>query len=220
MNIVLIGGGTQLSYSVDIIKKQNLYNIVGIIDSQKQIGSTIYGYKIIGRQGDIKALADKYTFDGCVITIGDNWTRELIFKEINSKAPNLKWPNAIHPSVIIGENVTMGIGILAMAGVIINTNAILGNFSNYYTRCNVEHDCEIGDYASISAGVVLGGKVIVGKYTAITLNATVFDRIIIGENVVVGAAALITKNVPDNVLIYGNPGKIVKTRSLGEKFLK
>ena len=220
MKIVLIGGGTQLSYSIDIIEKQKLHTIVGIVDSEKNIGEKLYGYEVIGRQGNIEQLSVKFKFEGCVITIGDNFTRKLIYDEISQNVPEIKWPNAIHPSVIIGKNVSMGIGILAMAGVIINTNARLGDFSNFYTRCNIEHDCEIGDFVSVSAGVVLGGKVEIGKYSAITLNATVFDRVKIGENVVVGAAALITKNVPDNVLIYGNPGKVIRKRKVGEKFLK
>lgn len=219
MKIVLIGGGTQLSYSIDIIEKQSLHTIVGIIDSEKEIGEKIDGYEVIGRQEDIKTLIQKYKFEGCLITIGDNYTRKLIYEEISQRLPSIKWPNAIHPSVIIGKNVSIGKGILIMAGVIVNTNAKLGDFTNFFTRCNIEHDCVIKNYASISAGVVLGGKVIVGKFSAITLNATIFDRLTIGENVVVGAAALITRNVPDNVLIYGNPGKIIRERKLGEKFL-
>ncbi len=220
MKIALIGGGTQLSYSIDIIEKQNLYKIVGIIDSVKEIGSNLFGYKVIGRQEDIVELRVKYNIEGCLITIGDNWTRKNIYNQISNLAPKLLWPNAIHPSVIIGNYVSIGKGILAMAGVIINSNAHLGDFTNYFTNCNVEHDCYIDDFASISAGVVLGGKVKVGKYSAIALSATIFDRLSIGENTVIGASSLVTKDIPDNVLAYGNPAKIVRIREKGEKFLK
>ena len=95
-----------------------------------------------------------------------------------------------------------------------------GSSYNYFTNCNVEHDCIVDDFASISAGVVLGGKVKVGKYSAIALNATIFDRLTIGQNTVIGAASLVTKNIPDNVLAYGNPVKIIRNRIEGEKFLK
>jgi sugar O-acyltransferase (sialic acid O-acetyltransferase NeuD family) len=220
MNIVLIGGGTQVSYSIDIIEKQNLHTIVGIIDSNKEIGDKLYGYSIIGRQSDIVELVYEYTIEGCVITIGDNWSRKIVYEEISKHMPSILWPNVIHPSVIIANYVTLGKGILAMAGVIINSGAHIGNFTNYFTNCNVEHDCFIDDFSSISAGVVLGGKVRIGKYTAIALNATVFDRLTIGQNSVIGAASLITKDIPDNVLVYGNPGKIIRERELGEKFLK
>jgi sugar O-acyltransferase (sialic acid O-acetyltransferase NeuD family) len=220
MNIVLIGGGTQVSYSIDIIEKQNLHTIVGIIDSAKEIGTKIYHYSVIGRQEQILTLFEKYAIEGCVITIGDNWSRKKVFTQINDIIPNAKWPNIIHPSVIIANNVDFGKGILAMAGVIINSNTYLGDFTNYFTNCNVEHDCYIDDFASISAGVVLGGKVKIGKYSAVALSATIFDRLSIGENTVIGAASLVTRDLPDNVLAYGNPAKIIRTREEGEKFLK
>jgi len=220
MNIVLIGGGTQASYTIDIIEKQNLYTIVGIIDSNKQIGDDLYGYKVIGKQEDIIRLISQFNIEGCVIAIGDNWSRKRVFDQVNQMTPYLKWPNAVHPSVLIANNVKFGKGILVMAGVIINSNAHIGDFSNYFTNCNVEHDCFIDDFASISAGVVLGGKVNVGKYSAIALNATIFDRLSIGENTVIGAASLVTKNIPDNVLAYGNPAKIIRNREKYEKFLK
>jgi len=220
MNIVIIGGGTQLSYSVDILEKQNLHKIIGIVDSNRTIGESIYGYKIIGRQEEIIQLMDKHVIEGCVITIGDNWSRKKVYDQINEIAPNLKWPNAIHPSVIISNRVEFGKGILVMAGVIINSNAYLGDFTNFFTNCNVEHDCYIDDFASISAGVVLGGKVKIGKFSAIALNATVFDRITVGDNTVIGGASLVTKDIPSNVLAYGNPAKIIRIREQGEKFLK
>lgn len=220
MNIVLIGGGTQLSYSIDIIEKQNLHKIVGIIDSQQKIGEILYDYAVIGRQEQINELVIQYKIEGCVITIGDNWSRKIVYDQIRDIAPSLRWPNVLHPSAIIAKNVEFGIGILAMAGTIFNSNAYLGSFTNYFTNCNVEHDCYVDDFASISAGVVLGGKVKIGKYSAIALHATIFDRLTIGENSVVGAASLVTKDLPDNVLAYGNPAKIVRYREKGEKFLK
>ena len=220
MNIILVGAGTQLSYSIDIIEKQGEHNIVGILDSLKNVGDEYFGFKIIGRQEDIVNLHQQYKFDGCVITIGDNWSRKFIYDQIAKLSPILQWPNIIHPSVIISNYVKIGKGIIVMAGVIINSGSILGDFTNYYTNANVEHDCIIDDFASVSAGVVMGGKVIIGKYSAISLNATIFDRIVIGENSVIGAASLVTKNVPSNVLFYGNPGKVIKKRIEGEKFLK
>lgn len=220
MNVVLIGAGSQLSYSIDIIEKDGKHKIVGLIDSLKTIGDIHFGYKIIGRQEDIFNLQKQYQFEGCIITIGDNWSRKYIYDQVTNIIPSLAWPNAIHPSVIISRFVEIGRGNLIMAGAIINAGAILGDFVNVYTNANIEHDCIIHDFASISAGVVLGGKVEIGNFSAISLNSTIFDRVTIGENTVVGAASVVTKNLPSNVLFYGNPGKIIRNRVEGEKFLK
>ena len=219
-NIVLIGGGNQAHYTIDIIIKEGKYNIVGIIDSIHEIGTYRFGYKILGRQEDIVDIFNQYNLIGGIITIGDNWARYNISNQILEIIPNFHFINAIHPSVVIGSNVKLGKGITAMAGVIFNPKSIIGDFTFFATGAQVEHDCIIEDFASVSAGSVMGGHVKLGKFSALTLNVTVLDRLEIGINTVVGAGSLVLKSLPDNVLAYGNPAKIVRKRNIGEKFLK
>jgi sugar O-acyltransferase (sialic acid O-acetyltransferase NeuD family) len=219
-NIIIIGGGNQAHYTIDIIEKEDKYNIVGIIDSIHAVGSERFGYKILGRQEDILQIVKQYQVYGGLIAIGDNWTRYKVSNQILSLVPDFKFVNAIHPSVIIGNDVNIGIGVVAMAGVIFNPKSIIGNFTFFATGAQVEHDCIISDYASISAGSVTGGYVKLGKFSALTLGVTVLDRLEIGENTVVGAGSLVLKNLPDNTLVYGNPAKVIRNRIIGEKFLK
>ena len=107
-----------------------------------------------------------------------------------------------------------------MAGCIFNPKAVIEDFTFFATGAQVEHDCYIGKFASISAGSTLGGYVDLGKFSAITLGVTVVDRIHIGENSVVGSGSLVVNNVPDNVLVYGSPSKIIRERKPEDKFLK
>jgi sugar O-acyltransferase (sialic acid O-acetyltransferase NeuD family) len=219
-NIVLIGGGNQAHYTIDIIEKEGKYNIVGIIDSIHEIGSDRFGYKILGRQEDIIKLTKQYQIQGGLITVGDNWIRYIISNQILNLIPSFEFVNAIHPSVIIGNNVKLGVGITAMAGVIFNPKSKIGDFTFFATGAQIEHDCIISDFASVSAGSVTGGYVKLGKFSALTLGVTVLDRLEIGENTVVGAGSLVLKSLPSDVLVYGNPASIIRKRAIGEKFLK
>jgi len=219
-NIILIGGGNQAHYTIDIIEKEGKYNIIGIIDSIHEIDSDKFGYKILGRQENISQLIKKYDIEGGVISIGDNWGRYHVYNQILELAPTFKFVNAIHPSVIIGNNVKLGIGIVAMAGCIFNPKSTIGDFTFFATGAQIEHDCQIGDFSSISAGSITGGHVKLGKFSAITLGVTVVDRLEIGENTVIGSGSLVTKSLPNNVLAYGSPAKIIRNRIKGEKFLK
>lgn len=219
-NIVLIGGGNQAHYTIDIIEKENKYNIIGIIDSVHPINSDRFGYKVLGRQEDILQLVQDYKIDGGVISIGDNWSRYYVYNQISNILPNFEFINAIHPSVIIGNNVRLGKGIVAMAGCIFNPKSVIEDFTFFATGAQVEHDCYIDKFSSISAGSITGGYVKLGRFSAITLGVTVIDRIEIGENTVVGSGSLVIKSLPDDVLAYGNPAKIIRQRKKGEKFLK
>jgi sugar O-acyltransferase (sialic acid O-acetyltransferase NeuD family) len=218
--ILLFGGGNQLHYTIDIIEKENKYEIIGVIDSVHPIGSDRFGYKILGRQENLIDIIQEYNIDAGLITIGDNWSRYYVHQSIIKQIPNFEFINAIHPSVIIGNNVTLGVGVVAMAGCIINPKATIGDFTFFATGAQIEHDCVIEDYGSISAGSILGGYVTIKKFAAVTLNVTIIDRLSIGENSVIGSGSVVTKSVPDNVLCYGSPAKIIKNRDSGEKFLK
>jgi len=215
-----MGGGNQLQYSLDILEQERKHTIVGLIDSIHPIGSELYGHEVIGRQEDIRELVASSGAEAGLITVGDNWSRKLIRDAIVGRIPGFPFVNAIHPSVIIGNGVTIGCGVVAMAGVIFNPGAKLGDFSFYATGAQIEHDCEIGEYASVSAGTVLGGHVRIGRFAALTLGVTVVDRISIGENTVVGAGSLVLTSLPDHVLAYGSPARVVRSREPGERFLK
>jgi sugar O-acyltransferase (sialic acid O-acetyltransferase NeuD family) len=219
-NIVLFGGGNQAHYTIDIIEKEGKYNIVGIVDSKHDIGSNRFGYTIIGRIENLPNLISNYNIHGGIISIGDNWSRYKVSKNILNIIPNFSFINAIHPSVIIGNTTKLGVGIVAMAGCIFNPKAVIGDFTFFATGAQIEHDCIIHNYASISAGSVTGGYVTIGELSAVTLGVTIIDRVDIGTNTVVGAGSLVTKSLPDNVLAYGSPARIIRSRSLDEKFLK
>lgn len=217
--LVLFGGGNQAHYTIDIIEKENKYKIVGIIDSVHEIGSKRFGYTIIGRQENLIELIEEYRIEVGLISIGDNWSRYHVYNKIIEQLPNFEFVNAIHPSVIIGNDIRIGKGVVAMAGCIFNPKSVIEDFTFFATGAQVEHDCFIDKFASISAGSVTGGYVKLGKFSAIALGVTVIDRIEIGQNTVVGSGSLVVKTLPNNVLAYGNPAKIIRERKQGEKFL-
>lgn len=218
--ILIFGGGNQATYTIDIIRKEGKYRIAGIIDSVKEIGSEVFGCKVLGRIEDLENIYKEHDIYGGIIAIGDNYSRHFVSKQILVKIPNFTFINAIHPSVIVGGNVNIGVGVVAMAGVIFNTNAVIHSHTFFATGCQIEHDCEIKSFASVSAGTVLGGHVLLGAFSALTLNVTVLDRLKIGGNTVVGAGSLVLKDLPNDVLAYGNPCKVIRSREFGEKFLK
>ena len=52
----------------------------------------------------------------------------------------------------------------------------------------------------------------IGKRCFIAVNATILSGVQIGDEVIVGAGAVVTKDVPSNVIVAGNPAKIIREK--------
>lgn len=78
------------------------------------------------------------------------------------------------------------------------------------TGAQIHHEVKIGDFTEISPGAILLGQCEVGNLCSIGAGATILPKITIGNKVIVGAGAVVTKDISDNCLVVGVPGKIIK----------
>lgn len=94
---------------------------------------------------------------------------------------------------------------------------------------NVQENCvfhvDAGFPLTVGEGCTIGHKVmlhgcIIGDNSLIGMGATVLNGAVIGRNCLIGAGALITENktIPDNSLVMGVPGKVI--RELNEEAIK
>jgi sugar O-acyltransferase (sialic acid O-acetyltransferase NeuD family) len=218
--VVLFGAGLQCKVCIDILESEQQCKIIGIVDSNAPIKSSKYGYTVIGRQNELNDLISQYGRFSGIITIGDNYSRFIVYKDLMSQNIDFEFINAIHKSAIIAKSAKLGVGLLIMAGVIINSDSIIGDFAFLSTGAQLEHDGKMKKFSHLSAGSITGGKVTIGEFSTITLGVTILDRINIGDNVVIGSGSLVLKDIPSNVLAYGNPCKVIRTRKITDQFLK
>lgn len=73
----------------------------------------------------------------------------------------------------------------------------------------IAHDCIIHEHCQISMGVIVGGCVEIGEKTYIGMNVSIRDRINLGDNSVVGMGANVLKSIPNDVVAFGNPAKVI-----------
>ncbi|EPF4174597.1 maltose O-acetyltransferase [Escherichia albertii] len=70
------------------------------------------------------------------------------------------------------------------------------------------------DPVARNSGVELGKPVTIGNNVWIGGRAVINPGVIIGDNVFVASGAVVTKNIPDNVIVGGNPARIIKKLQL------
>ena len=81
---------------------------------------------------------------------------------------------------------------------------------------------QTGKNFRVGPGVVIGrngGFPVFGDNVYVAANATVVGDITIGSNVIIGAGSVVTKDVPDNVVVVGNLAKVIKTIDDNEELL-
>ena len=218
-SLVIIGSSGHAKVVIDIIEKQGIYNIVGLLGEKKNIGTDCMDYKVIGTEEDIQDILHQHPSCKVFVAIGDNFIRQKVSEKIISIAPTVEFAIAIHPSAQIGRNVQIGKGVAVMAGAVINSGTTIADGCIINTRASIDHDCLIGEYSAILPGATIGGNVTIGSSSILCIGAVVKQGIFIGNNTVVGACALVLENLGDNVLAYGSPAKVVKSRVLGERYL-
>lgn len=145
-----------------------------------------------------------------LISIGHNETRKAIAERLDTEGATFGW--AVHPSAIISPHALIGEGSVVMQGCILQSCCCVGRHCIINTGASVDHECIIGDYAHISPHATLCGNVSVGEGTWIGACSVVIPGVKIGRWSVIGAGSVVCRDIPDGVVAYGSPCRVVRNR--------
>lgn len=147
------------------------------------------------------------------IAIGTSEIRERIYKRYQHN-PNIRFANLIDPSAIISDKVTIGEGNIICAGSIITVGITIGNCSIVNLDCTIGHEATIRDFVTINPSVNVSGNVTIEKGCNIGTGTQIIQGIRIGKNAVVGAGAVVNRDLLDNCTAVGIPAKVIKIREV------
>jgi acetyltransferase-like isoleucine patch superfamily enzyme len=143
----------------------------------------------LGRNVCLYAFVNLY---GC--TIGDN-TKIGTFVEIQKNAQ-------------IGRNVKISSHTFICEGVMIEDEVFVGHNVSFINDKYPRATSSGGNLQTEADWQVVPTRVKRGA--SIGTSATILCGVTIGENAVVGAGSVVTRDVPDNTVVAGNPARILK----------
>lgn len=164
-----------------------------------------------------KAIKAKKTNKKHMSTAAHNKPKAL-FLSFKGQVPQITPRTYIAPSATIIGNVKIGPESVVLSTCTVrgdNDLISIGHHSNIQEASVLHTDpglqLLIGDYVTVGHRAMIHGCTI-GDNTIIGMGATVMNRAKIGKNSIVGANTLITegKEFPDNSVIVGSPGKVVR----------
>lgn len=194
--LVIVGAGSH-GYGIQTIVhaiNENRYewDLLGYLDDDSSKAGVIGPVN-----SDIKS---------CYYIIGVNNPnlKKALHKNISLK----KAATLIHPSALIGPNMTFGYGIAVFAGAIFTGKSTVGNHSHVNVGSTISQGSNIGEYCSIGPGCNIAGQVIIGSGTLVGTGASIVNLIKIGQDSKIGAGAVVINSFPEeNKTIVGVPAR-------------
>jgi len=203
MNIFLFGTGGHAKVVADVVERQGLHRIVGLV-SEDGLAVPFDRYSVVASNADFEKHLGPLNVEGAIVALGDCATRERLVRKIGRR---LVFVTAVHPQAVIDSSASIGPGTVVMAGVVVNAGAVIGSHCILNTGCSVDHDCQIGDFSHLAPGTRLAGHVSVGQGSFIGIGSSVIDRIRIGDHVSAGAGSVIVEDVPPDKKVFGVPAR-------------
>lgn len=131
----------------------------------------------------------------------------------------------IEPGAVIRDQVEIGDRVIVMMGAVVNIGAVIGAGSMLDMNAVIGARAVVGRNCHVGAGAVLAGvleppsaePVIIEEGVLIGANAVVLEGCRVGRGSVVASGAIVTKDVPEGVVVAGQPARVVKSVDAGTK---
>ncbi len=202
--MVFLAAKEQASTTIDLCDDLGI-EVHGFLDDTLDVGSEVCGRPVLGGFGLIEDadLREKFDFN---VAVGQpdvrlTWGRRI--RELGGGLPSL-----IHPTAVVSKTFTHGYGLLINAFVAIYHNASAGDMVLIDNHSTVAHDVVLEDGAHAAPGARLLGASRIGRAVYVGTNATVLPSMAVGPRSVIGAGAVVSKNIPSDVVAVGVPAKV------------
>lgn len=199
--MIIIGAGAQTKYVLEVLLEgqETIEKILDPIGGM--VGRNIRGF-------EIQKFDETLCYFLVVICVSDSNLKQELYYTLK-KTGNV-FPKIVHKKSVVSEVVKVGIGSILNAGCVLQPYSTVGMFSMIHANVLIEHDCEVGSFCNLGPSSVLCGHVKIGEHSTIGPGSVITKKVSIGKNSIIGAGSVVLDDIPDNVVAYGNPCKVIK----------
>lgn len=208
--IYALGVGHNTPVLIDLAEACG-YQVVGLYHyNDTRTGEIDHGFEILGSFNDLFA---KESLVGMqfVLTMGDSKIRAELSQRIIGMGGEV--PTLVHPSAVISRFAKISqIGVYISPFSYVQADSTVGSNTIILSHVNISHNTTIGEKCFIAGNATVGAYTIVENNVFIGQGALSISGKVgrIGEGSLIGARSLITRDVPQNSVFAGSPGKVIK----------
>lgn len=210
---VIVGAGGHAVSVAETVRSAG-FQLVAFV-SVDAVGGTLLGCPILPEvPGDHAGKGGVI-----VLAIGDNAVRQRIWNQLRREFSSSAFPAIRHASATVAEDTRLSQGAVIMQGAAIGNRATIGAGVLINTGAILDHESEMKEFSSLAPRAVTGGRVQIGERSAVSIGAVVRHGIRVGRDTVVGAASYVHRDLPDEVVAYGVPARVIRSRIQGDPYL-
>lgn len=189
-----------------LFQKDEIGNIAFFDNVSSDLTGTLYDrFPVLKSNEEVSAFFKKNDRK-FTLGIGGPVSRYKLFQLFQSLGG--EFSSVISPYARIGHfNNSIGYGCNVMTGTVITNDVKIGKGVLINLNCTIGHDSVIGDFVEMSPGVHVSGRCSIGDFCNLGTNCTILPGVSLGDNVIVGAGAVVTKDVESNTLVTGVPAQ-------------
>jgi len=190
------------------VRTHDTFDVVGFLDDSLALqGATIDSVPVLGT---IDQIVDQPRTQ-VLVCAGRGAAREAIVARLDRlDVSPARYATFVHPSVEVPSGCDVGTGSILLAGVAMTASVVLGELVVVMPNATLTHDDVLQDYATICAGVALGGGVVVGRGAYVGMNASVRERTVIGAGATLGMGAVLVNDLPAGETWAGVPARVLE----------
>jgi sugar O-acyltransferase (sialic acid O-acetyltransferase NeuD family) len=155
-------------------------------------------------------MADTFIFLGTMVAKIKIKIYDFFYQ--NYSIQHEQYQKIFHPSSVISESSEIGYGSSLGPGSILAPFSKLGNQVSLNRNATVGHHSIISDFVTLNPGCNIAGFCSIDKGVTVGMGANIIDGKRIGKNSTIGAGSLVTKDIPENVVAYGVPAKVIREK--------
>lgn len=202
--LLIWGAGDQGTVTAECALAMNRYEEIGFLTIREKESREIPGYTIYEEKEEhLERILRSY--DEVIAATGSNDLREAKLKRLETMG--IPIASIIHPTAVISPSAAVSKGCTVLAGAVIHTNARIGTGCIVNTGAIVEHDCIVDDFVNICPRVSMAGHTEIGRKAYLGIGCTIIDAIRVGNEAVVGAGAVVIRDVMSGTVVAGVPAR-------------
>lgn len=187
----------------EILLSKNILPKLQIYDNQKRVSSPIDYI-----ENEIEFVSDIENLNNYIFCLSKPLGKKYFVEKYNLSES--KFISLLHKTSEISPFSNYKNGLRVEPFSYIGPKTEIGKYVNINRGCVIGHHNRIGNYSTLNPSVKTAGYVTIGDMTEIGIGTTIINNINIGNNSIIGAGSVVTKDIPDNVVAYGNPCKIIR----------